>query len=667
MKIKYKFHFTIKNLTMNKINLAATLMLLSFLSVNGQEYLKEFKKIAKDEIELKQYSKDTEAEAVVLFDIGKSYFERTENPFDVIYERRTRIKILSEAGLKWAEVEIPFYLEGDIQEQVTNIEAYTYNYENGLIDRVQFDVANTYNEKVNKFWNVKKLALPNVKVGSIIEYRYKVRSQYIFNLRDWEFQWKIPVIYSEYEVHMIPFYDYSWLLQGAAKFTSQSSYLEDGVPKQFGPVTYNNMIYKYIMKDVPAFKSEEFISSPKDYLITIDFQLSEVKPIDGGNIKIMSTWEEIIKELQKHKDFGKYILKSEKLAEDLIDIENLTPKKSKEKFDFVMNYVKSNYNWNQNNGEYATKTANKFVEEKHGNSADVNLFTIGLLKSLNIDSRPVIISTRDNGKVKYKYAFTHYFNYVIILANIDGENILTDATEIHGLNNRIPSRCINDMGLVIQDDKVEWVGLECKQTSDLRTNIIMDIIKDDSISTSVIKTATEYDAFSYRNNFTDDIEKVLKKLKNDNYAIIDSTVKVENQIEKEKPYILKYKLTNRPEVVNDKLYISPFLKETLSENPLKQNQRTYPIDMTYPVRRLYSSTISVPDGYKIEYMPATKKIDNQLFSLNYSTFYNGKQLVVYFDYCFKCSIYQPADYSKIQSYFNEIVKMGDEKIVLSRE
>ncbi len=161
--------------------------------------------------------------------------------------------------------------------------------------------------------------------------------------------------------------------------------------------------------------------------------------------------------------------------------------------------------------------------------------------------------------------------------------------------------------------------------------------------------------------------KVLDKLKTDNYAIIDSTVKVENQIEKEKPYILQYKLTNSPELVNGKIYISPFLKETLSENPLKQNQRTYPIDMIYPVRRLFSSTISVPDGYKIEYMPATKKIDNQLFSLNYSTFFNGKQLAVYFDYCFKNSIYQPADYSKIQSYFNEIVKMGDERIVLTRE
>ncbi len=45
MKIKYKFHFISNNLTMKKINLAATFMLLSIFSVNGQEYLKEFKKI----------------------------------------------------------------------------------------------------------------------------------------------------------------------------------------------------------------------------------------------------------------------------------------------------------------------------------------------------------------------------------------------------------------------------------------------------------------------------------------------------------------------------------------------------------------------------------------------------------------------------------------------
>jgi hypothetical protein len=31
-------------------------------------------------------------------------------------------------------------------------------------------------KKVNKYWNQKKITLPNVKVGSIIEYKYTISS-----------------------------------------------------------------------------------------------------------------------------------------------------------------------------------------------------------------------------------------------------------------------------------------------------------------------------------------------------------------------------------------------------------------------------------------------------------------------------------------------------------
>ncbi len=76
---------------------------------------------------------DKDAEAVVLFNIGKSRFEQTENFFDIVFERTTRIKILSEAGMKWAEVKIPYAKEENTYEQVYDIEAVSYNLENNLI------------------------------------------------------------------------------------------------------------------------------------------------------------------------------------------------------------------------------------------------------------------------------------------------------------------------------------------------------------------------------------------------------------------------------------------------------------------------------------------------------------------------------------------------------
>lgn len=652
---------------MIKIRILPVLIFAFSLCSLGQEYSREFGKVVKDDVELTEYPADKNAEAVVLFDMAKSYFVDSNNGFDLVFERTSRIKILTEAGIKWAEIEIPYYQEGNIYERIFDLEAYSYNYENGQINKTKLDVSNSYTEKINHYWNLKKFALPNVKAGTIIEYRYKINSQYLFNLRDWEFQRRIPVVYSEYEVRMIPFYGYTFLLQGANKFSSTMSYVDKGLSRQFGSTNYNDYINKYIMKDLPAFNSEEFITSINDYIIKIDFQLSKITQPNGSKIDVMTSWDLMIKDLLNHASFGKYIAKAEKLLPSVIDSKELESKTTQEKFDIIINYVKANYNWDKMDGKYASKLPNKLITEKVGNCADINLFTIGLLNGAGIEAYPLLISTRENGKIKYDYPFSHFFDYVLILAIIDGQNVLSDGTEILSLNNRIPSRCINERGLIVKKDEVKWVGLECLLPSEINTEIAMEITKEMDLRSAITKTSTEYEALYCRNNYSDDVESIKKKLDSKDFTIIDSTISVQNQHDKNKPYVLSYTTLSQTSIINDKIYLSPFLGESLSENPLKQPTRTYPIDMVYPTKRSFKTSINIPEGYQVYFIPEEFKISNQSFDFNYSVKNEQTQLVVSFDYYFKKSVYPDTDYSKIKYYFKEIVKKGNEKIVLSKK
>jgi hypothetical protein len=518
----------------------------------------------------------------------------------------------------------------------------------------------------------KKFAIPNVKVGSVIEFKYRISSQHKFNFRDWEFQWKIPVVYSEYVTKMIPFYEFTFILQGATKFDIYESYEDKGLPRHFGSPgaygdnSYHDMVYKFGMKNVPAFGDEEFISSINDYIIKLDFQLSKFHRLDGTHKEIITTWEDLIKELLKHQNFGKYIFKSEKAASKLFDVDGLSQKSEIDKFNTVLDYVKGNYNWNNHNDKFATKKPNQLVDDKFGNCADINLFTIGLLNSVGIESYPVILSTREHGKIKIDYPFSHFFNYVIVLANVDGKMILADATEILSMNNRIPPRSINDKGLIIKKDKVDWIYLNSMFTSDITTFMQMDI-KDNVITVDLVKMGTEYDALFFRNSYTDKIENVKQKISKNNYSINDSSIQIQNYSDKTKPYKLKYSFTTKPEIINDKIYISPFLQESITDNPLKQKERKYPIDMIYPKKRVYNSTISIPEGYEIDFMPENFQIKNDLFELNYTIEKFSDKLLVTFAYYFKKPIYQSEDYSKVKYYFNEIVKKGNEKVVLMKQ
>ena len=468
--------------------------------MQAQNFNNEYGNVGKEDISYSNCPSDKSAEAVVIYDIGQSYFTRNDNSFDIIYERTTRIKVLKEAGTGYANVEIPFYGEGEIYEDVSDIEACAYNFENGVFSRTKLDLKTCQDEKVNKYWSQKKFALPNVKVGSIIEYHYRINSQYIFKLRNWNFQWKIPVIYSKYTTKMIPFYQYTWLLQGANKFESQKSYIDPGLDRQFGNVKFQDMVYEYVMKDLPAFKDEEFITSEDDNIIKLNFQLSKVINQDGVVQNVISTWPEMIKDLLKDEDFGGYIRKSEGQASKIFDLKSFTLLPARQKFDSVLNYVKANYNWNKSNNKMSSKSVKTFMKDKSGNNADINLFALGLLNSAGVKACPVILSTRDNGKIKLDYPFSHFFNYVAIIAEVDGKKILSDATSALSSNDRIPEKCINDKGLIIQKDKVEWVGLQTTVPSKIQKTLRMNL-NDSTNNVSVQISATEYSGLDYRNDF----------------------------------------------------------------------------------------------------------------------------------------------------------------------
>jgi len=632
----------------------------------AQNFNNEYGKIGKDDLELNSYPKDKNAEAVVISDVGTSYFERTSDYFELIYERTTRLKVLKEAGIKWASIEIPYYREGEIFEDVYDIEACTYNFENGSLSRTTLDVKSCHEEKVNEYWNLKKFAMPNVKEGSVIEYHYKVRSQFFFNLRDWDFQWKIPVISSKYVTKMIPFFQYTWLLQGASKFDSQKSFEDPGFERQFGYTKFHDMVYEYVMKDIPAFKDEEFIASSEDYIIKLNFQLSKIFDYRGGSFNVLTTWSEMVKDLIKDEDFGGYSRKAEGLASKLFDLKSLSVLPEQQKFDTILNYVKANYNWNTINGKRASKSPKTFMKDRLGNDADINLFTVGLLNAVGIKSYPVIISTRNNGKIKYDYPFSHFFNYVVILAEVDGKMVLTDATITLSSNNRIPQKCINDKGLIIHKDKVEWVGLKMNNPSTKKEIFVIDL-SDSTQNATIQSYSTEYFALDNRIDYGINTHLIKKNLLEKGYALVDSSIVVKNQTDLKEPYILKYNVTDHPEKVNNKIYVSPFLHENISENPFKQPSRNYPVDMIFPKRLSFFTEMNIPDGYKIDFIPVNDKIKNDQFELDYYTSVTDKKINIFLIYYFKISVYEATEYNKLKYYYNEIINKGSEKIVFVKK
>jgi hypothetical protein len=647
-------------------------LLMFFVAVHlafGQETTKKFSQtfgsVSLYEVNLKNFEADKDAEALVIYDIGKSKFYYTDNGYKIIFERKKKIKIFTTAGIKYATIEIPFYGEGDIYEKVDNIAGFTYSSENGSLNKTPLNLKTVYEEKINEAWKQKKIAMPDVKEGSVIEITYTIETPYKFNLQDWKFQSTIPTLYSEYEVHMVPFYTYTYLLQGANKFTQQSSYEDRGLSTQVGPITYNDMIHKYIMTNVPAFKDEGFITSIEDYIIKIDFQMSDYTDIYGIKTEIISTWPKMCDELLDNEDFGRYIKKSSGASEKIFNYDEISTLNTAEKLKTIVSFVKSNYSWNERSTLFASKSAKKFVNEKVGTSSDLNLFLCGMLKNAEISVTPVILSTRDHGKIKYDYPFLHFFNYAVVLVQIDSTNLLVDATDPFCPYNLLPERCLNDRGLVVSKKSNSWVNLSQGAVSSVKKTFKINYSgKGDSLDVVYNESCSNYDALELRNKYEGKYTNIENYITQKEFTIIDS-VKIENYLKVDESINLSCIVKSEIERINDKIYISPFLEEPISVNPFKQAFRNYPIDMEYKKTRQFFSEIEIPEGYKVEHLPVNQVTNGKLVQYDYKIVQlSTNRLSISGYYSFSEAIFNAEDYSKLKFYFNDIMKIFNEKIVL---
>ena len=91
---------------------------------------------------------------------------------------------------------------------------------------------------------------------------------------------------------------------------------------------------------------------------------------------------------------------------------------------------------------------------------------------------------------------------------------------------------------------------------------------------------TGYEAIDYRRKFSTAYKDLKIKLMGTNSLSGDSLKPIDlDQIEK--PFEIDFNSKVQSESIEDKIIISPFCGFTITENPLKQPVRTYPIDFVY--------------------------------------------------------------------------------------
>ncbi|MDR3327751.1 MAG: DUF3858 domain-containing protein [Prevotellaceae bacterium] len=660
---------------MKRISVLSVLTFLAsiaFAQDKQSKYSFDFGKVNNYELTMTEYEKDKDADAIVIYELGDFYFSgneiesqmKTQLNFFINKNHKIKIKILKESGTKNAAFSIPLYKETEyVMEKLYINKATVYNLnENNQLEKTEFSEKNITEAKLNENYIVKKFTLPNVHAGSVIELEYTIVTPFHFSF-EWEFQKRIPVVYSNLRYRAIPYYSYVYMLKGAANFDEFNSRELIG-SKVYLSLEYREKEFVMGMKNLPAFKDDDYITSPKDYMVAINFQLSEKYYPTGGSDRIMSTWKDLCNDFLKYDDFGKYIKRAEKEAKNILPTLNLTGQNQEQTLKTLVNYVKSNYSWNGVYGKYIFSRMPEFLKKKNGNDANLNLFLTGLLKAAAIDATPVVLSTRENGTVSKQYPFDIFFNYVIVRVKIEDSIYYIDATEPTLYFNELPERCLNVDGLAVKPKSEEWVRIEEKEVSILYKEFtIKPLPLQQKMNVDVKFVANTVEAYDLRQIHRGKDINLINYL-NDKYNANVSDIKVNNLLEFDKPLEFSFSETLPLQNEGQKIVIHPFCNMSLSENPFRQQTRSLPVDLIYRRGYKYRSVIEIPQGYSVGKLPEPVKTANDFYSLSYSINQTDNRIEIESVFELGKSIYQASEYGYMKSILTTAIKKHSETITL---
>jgi Domain of Unknown Function with PDB structure (DUF3858) len=586
----------------------------------------------------------------------------------MIVEYYKKLKVLKKEGVEQANFSILLRKNNSRKEEIKSLEGITHYLENGSAKKSELEKRAIFYEENPNYTQV-KLTLPNAVVGSVLEIKYTISSPFIFNLYPWEFQSDIPKVQSEFWALIRGNYSYNASLKGFLKLTtSQTELVKECF--SFGSAKADCSLLKYGMKNIPAFKEEEYMTAKSNFLSAISFELEQIRHFDGRVDKITKEWKDVEDELQTHADFGTQIKKARNLFEKeisplLIGVTDLLEKAKK-----IYNWIKPHYNWNDYLGKYTENGVKKSFETKKGNVGDINLSLLGALQAAELQANPVILSTRANGLPNNLYPVLSDFNYVVVQLVIGESSYLLDATDHFMPFGLLPERCLNGKGRLLAKKNSSDVDLIPKGKEKSVTTISVKLNEEGGLQGSLQINAFDYQAlenrrkimsYSNRTDYIKALEKRWNSKEIKNYEVTNLQELENNLTEKMEITFDAHGATNVQQI-----YFNPFIAGRWTDNPFKSTERIFPVDFGVAQEETVVLTLEYPSNFHVDEIPKNIALamPNKGGRFLFSCTNLGNKLNISYSLNLTKAIYDASEYQSLKELFARIVQLRQTDLVL---
>ena len=663
--------------------LLAALSFSALQPLQAQDAPLRWGEVSPEDLSLAVYALDTAAAAVVLGDFGVINFDFAGGAYNYVLEHHRRIKILQRSGFSYGDVVIDYRLE---DEKISAVKAQVITPDGKILPVAKSEI---FEEAVSDKRGRVSFSFPQIEVGTVIEYQYKLTSSDFLSLRDWSFQEDIPVRYSEFRLNVPEWYDYAFISQGRAvdisEVEARYEYIEppgnlryDGQGKPYsgrGLVKVRLGAYRIAMKEVPALKEEPFVANMEDYVARLRCQLRAVHYPGSMPITVLDDWPTVAKDLMEHEQFGQQFTKRRLQRKLLEEIEPLLldARDEAEKVRRTYDYLAQSMEWDERFRFLVEDELEKCWDDRRGTSGELNMLLLAALRALKVECYPLLVSTREHGQPLELYPIVTQFNHVAVAVYLGEQLQLLDLGNPFRPAGLLRPSTLNRRAWLLKPKKPEWIDLVPPVSKAMRIfNGTLD--ENGNLHLKARERHEGYFAVQHREQIAEDqrgafLQRKWRELFPEAQLPTPSFDATEQNAS---PLSISYEveLPGLAQAVGDFLYFNPILTPFFSENPFKLAERNFPIDLGYPIDLQSIYLIDLPEGYAIEELPESARVTlpdgGGRFDYMASETQPGQIQVIH-----KINLSQfrflPEEYANIKEYFDIMLQRQGEQIVLKKK
>jgi hypothetical protein len=566
----------------------------------------KFGKPTTEEMQMTVYETDPDAEAVVLCRLTDVEYTIQTISYLVDYHEKCRIKVLKSGGARFAKVVVPYQMNMSVgnnisglrasfmtipmdrgsgsssfqeqdgpmsdgifgtdgDEMVEDIKATAFNMEGSKVVKTSLKKSDIVKTKIDEQNYLVEFTVPNVKVGTVIEYEYKIHSQLFWQLRDWYAQCEIPVVFAKLDMNIPNYLIFNIEDHGIQRLTytctvGSLKYKLESDPLA-NPMTVNTNHYVYIGRDLIGMPKDDYVWNVQDHWAGITAELRTYRLRGMSQMDYAKTWEQIDAMILDSDDLGIHLNDHSPLANELKEAKTEAIADLRERVSAVYQLVMSKVKWN---GKYELSPAqtSETLKKGEGSNADINLLLIQSLHDVGLNAAPVMLRTRDLGLLPYNFpSISKLSTFVVGVSMPTGGNVYLDASSKDGRLNALPDVMLVERARLVQKGKKgEWVNLQ---------------------KVSKSETSTIIDA----------------KLSADGLLIGKQTTRSVVGDYKSPPTETDF--TKKGQVTDGQISICPF-PDKLIDNPFTAETRKMPVEFPCVASNRVVINITLPEGYAMD-------------------------------------------------------------------